>query len=851
MTSDQLEQLKEYNQKRDFSITSEPQHANTTKSSKNLRFVIQKHWATRLHYDFRLELNGTLKSWAVPKGPSFDPTVKRLAVQVEDHPLSYAEFEGTIPQNQYGAGKVIVWDEGSWIPIGDPEKAYKAGNLKFQLCGQKLVGHWALVRIKGNGDKQQPWLLVKEKDKFARKESDFDVAKELPDSVKSSPKPDLKNDLRIRENLNTKQVNSTEDILKESGAVKSKLPATFQPQLATLVDSKTVLDKNWIYEIKFDGYRILVRVEGKKIQLFSRNWIEWTDQLKGLVTILKKMDLPSGFYDGELVVNDDKGIPSFGLLQKAFEESATQKAIMYLFDMPFYNGMDLRKVPLVMRKMVLGNLLSQATSSRIKFSEHYETSGKNLLDSACKLKLEGIIAKQSQSAYSSGRSSNWLKLKCTNNQEFIVVGYTKPLAGRKHFGALMLGVYDDGKLIHVGNVGSGFTGKELLKLKEQLDTLQVDKNGIQHPEKVVNVGQWVKPEIVVEVTFSEWTSDGKLRQPVYKGIRLDKKPTEILKESPQHVDAKNMDFKNMDPKDSNQDMPHINTSTQQKAPISHPERVIDDTGITKLDLFNYYKLVGDLFFPHLKQRPVALLRAPEGIAKEMFFQKHTGNHKIKGFSEIIIDDDKQARIEVVSKSGICNAVQMNVIEFHTENNLSDAINMPNRIVFDLDPGEGLSWKKMQEATLLLHQFLNEISLPSFIKTSGGKGFHLVIPIKPKYEWETIKTLSEIIAKHVAANLPALFVAISGPRNRKGKIFIDYLRNGSGSTTVSAWSARARSGIGISVPIHVEEVMEINSGDHWTIKNVESRLDVGNDPWKDYQSAAINIDSTLKYFIKKE
>lgn len=474
-----------------------------------------------------------------------------------------------------------------------------------------------------------------------------------------------------------------------------------------------------------------------------------------MIAVLKTLNLPSGFYDGELVVNDNNGIPSFSLLQKAFEEHATDKAIIYLFDMPFYAGMDLTKVPLTMRKMVLGNILSQTSSPRIKFSEHYDVAGKSLLDSACKLGLEGIIAKQAKSAYISGRSSNWLKLKCSNRQEFIVVGYTKPSASRKHFGALILGVYDHSQLIHVGNVGSGFTDKELLKLKNQLDLIKSNKSHIQNPEKILNVGQWVKPEIVIEVSFSEWTPDGKLRQPIYKGIRLDKKPTEILKESPEIID--------------NIASEHQKIDSNNKESITHPDRVIDNTGVTKLDLFNYYDLISDTLFPHLKHRAVSLLRAPEGIGKETFFQKHTGNHKIKGFAEIVMDDDKEARIEVASKSGICNAVQMNVIEFHTENNLTNAINFPNRIIFDLDPGEGVEWKKMQESTLLLYQFLKEISLPSFIKTSGGKGFHLVIPIKPKYEWETIKTLSEIIAKHVAKILPTKFVAISGPRNRKGKI----------------------------------------------------------------------------------
>lgn len=836
MASKVVEKLKAYNLKRNFSITSEPQHIEPVVSnnsvSSHLRFVIQKHWASSLHYDFRLELNGTLKSWAVPKGPSFDPTVKRLAVQVEDHPLSYAEFEGTIPEKQYGAGKVIIWDEGTWMPLTDPEKAFKDGNLKFQLYGHKLVGHWALVKIKGKGEKQQPWLLIKEKDKFARKESEYDVAHELPDSVKSLPKIDIAEKLTINADLN-----STEAILKESGAVVCKLPASIQPQLATLTNSKTVFDKSWIYEIKYDGYRIFIRVDGKKIQLFSRNWIDWSTQLKGLIVVLKKLNLPSGFYDGELVVNDENGIPNFSLLQKAFEKNATNKAIIYLFDMPFYAGMDLTKVPLMMRKMVLSNILSQTSSPRIKFSEHYDVAGQSLLDSACKLGLEGIIAKQAKSAYISGRSSNWLKLKCCNRQEFIVVGYTKPLASRKHFGALILGVYDHGQLIHVGNVGSGFTDKELLKLKNQLDLILADKSYIQHPEKVLNVDQWVKPEIVIEVAFSEWTADGKLRQPIYKGIRLDKKPNEILKESPEIMDEVATE--------------HQKINSNKKPSITHPDRLIDNTGVTKLDLFNYYNLISDTLFPHLKHRAVSLLRAPEGIGKEIFFQKHTGNHKIKGFSEIVIDDEKDPRIEVISKAGIINAVQLNVIEFHTENNFTHAINLPNRIIFDLDPGEGLEWKKMQEATLLLYQFLKEISLPSFIKTSGGKGFHLVIPIKPKYEWETIKTLSEIIAKHVSKILPTKFVAISGPRNRKGKIFVDYLRNGSGSTTVAAWSARARNGLGISVPIHVDEVSEISSGDYWSIKNIHSRIYVGNDPWKDYESAAIDIESTLQYFINKE
>ena len=833
MASDIHENLKKYNLKRNFSITPEPQHNNSLPSTSVLKFVIQKHWASSLHYDFRLELNGTLKSWAVPKGPSFDPAIKRLAVQVEDHPLSYADFEGTIPKKQYGSGEVIVWDSGSWMPLSDPDVALHEGNLKFQLNGHKLKGNWALVRIKGDEEKQQPWLLLKEKDKFARKQTEYDVVVELPDSVKSSIKSVETKDQTITNN----NLDTTEAVLQKSGAVLSKLPKTFEPQLATLVDRNTVLSKDWIFEIKFDGYRVLIRVDDQNIQLFSRNGIDWTSNLSHLVNELKKLNLPSGVYDGELVINNDKGIPSFSLLQKAFENNTTEQIIIYLFDIPFYDGMDLRQVPLVMRKMLLNNVFAQISSTHIKLSEQFELSGKSLLDSACKLGLEGIIGKQSNSPYTSGRSSSWIKLKCTNRQEFIVIGYTKPLAGRKHFGALVLGVYEDNKLVHVGNVGSGFTGKELSTLKTQLDLIQTEKSYVDQPDKIINIGNWVKPELIVEVVFSEWTAEGKLRQPVYQGLRLDKKPNDIVKEMPKPVDVNHANIKT--------------TVTAKKISITNPNRLIDETGVSKLNLFNYYQQVSDLFFPHLINRPVSLLRAPEGVNKETFFQKHTENHKIKGFSEIVLKGQHGPGIEVISKDGINNATQLNVIEFHTENNFSTAMNLPNRIIFDLDPGEGLEWKKMQEATLLLHQFLNEISLPSFIKTSGGKGFHLVIPINPQYEWDTIKTLSEIIARHVAKILPKMFVAISGPRNRKGKIFIDYLRNGSGSTTVAAWSARARNGLGVSIPIHIDEVMEINAGDHWSIKNIDSRLAIGNEPWKSYEEASVDINSTLKHFINKE
>lgn len=821
--------LSSYKSKRDFTKTPEPE-ANEGQEGGPFAFVIQKHWATKLHYDFRLELDGTLKSWAVPKGPSLDPKDKRLAVQVEDHPLSYASFEGTIPTKEYGAGKVIVWDEGTWKPLGDAHQGYLNGNLKFELFGHKLQGHWALVRIKGKSEKQHPWLLIKEKDNYARSSLEYNVVDALPESIKSLP---ILNSAKSGSPDSTIS-DSIEALLLKSGAVSAELPMKISPQLATLTEGNLEDSADWIIEVKYDGYRLLTRISNDGVTLFTRNGNDWTHKLISLKNEIESFNLPSGWYDGEMVVLNDRGLPDFELLQQSMDNESTQNIVLYLFDLPYYAGMDLTLVPLALRKLILNHLFKDSSSTRVMLSQVFEQSPKDLFSSACKLGLEGIIAKHHQSHYLPRRTASWLKFKCGHRQEFIVVGYTEPNGTRDDFGALILAVYDEsGQLLHVGNVGSGFNKQTLTHLKSQMDALGKGSNLFSEEIIIKAKPYWVNPKLVVEVAFSGWTKEGKLRHPVYKGLRTDKKASEIRREFSKPISF--LSFKKM------------NLNIIKTSPITHPERVIDDTGTTKLDLYRYYDLVKELMMPHLVERPVSLLRAPEGTHGQLFFQKHAEIEKLEGIAQIEAKDNHEKFLEIISSKGILSAAQWNVIEFHTANNSTKRQENPNRIIFDLDPGEGVSWKSIQEGAEILRAFLDALSLTSFIKTSGGKGLHLVVPISPKYEWDDVKKWSESIVKHIAMTIPKKFVATSGPRNRVGKIFIDYLRNGSSATTVAAWSARARSGLGISIPIAWEELSRVNSGAQWTIKTIHSRLYVGNEPWQKYAITKSDLQTAFKYF----
>jgi len=832
--------LKKYREKRNFEVTSEP--AEGGEANEDARaFVIQKHWASRLHYDFRLELDGAMKSWAVPKGPCYDPAVKRMAVQVEDHPIAYNQFEGQIPEGQYGAGKVIIWDEGKWMPVGDPRKGYRDGHLKFDLQGVKMQGRWALIRLKGKeSEKQPPWLLIKDRDDFARPEREFSVVDEMPDSVvplrktgkgagkaKARPKSSSPADEAAEdqsENLADNAVDTSVDDQPALPGVAADLPAQLKPQLATLVDGVPQHAPDWLYEMKFDGYRLVARIEGEDVRLFTRNGHDWSAKMPHLVEAMRALPAKWAWIDGEIVMLDREGIPNFQSLQNAFDNDRTQDIVFYAFDLPFIGMRDLRQEPLGVRRALLQQLMDTAEDDQLRFSEALEAAPSDLVATACRMGLEGIMAKRLSSPYVSRRSDTWVKVKCARRQEFAIVGYTAPKGSRAGLGALLLAVTEqDGSLRYAGKVGTGFDDASLVSLQKRLAAIETDRKPVTNVPAAGGV-RWVKPELIAEVSFGEWTSGGHIRHSVFRGLREDKPVKAISREKAVPVE----DI------DAAKSTPASKTGRAKGGKLTNPDRVIDPTTkLTKLDLARYYGLIAPLMLEHLKGRPVSFLRAPAGIQGEFFFQKHL-EAAMPGVKPLPakLDPDHPPLLEVPTAEAIMSAVQMNVVEFHTWNAVKTSIGKPDRMMFDLDPGEGVQWPAMQQAANLVRVLLQEIGLQAWLKTSGGKGLHVVVPLRKQYGWDTVKRFSQVIVQHLARTLPQLFVAKSGPKNRVGKIFADYLRNGFGATTVCAWSARARPGLGISVPVAWDELDKLTGGAHWTIQNVHSRLDAGNTPWDD-------------------
>lgn len=826
--------LKIYRGKRNFSLTPEPDEIgkNAEANEATLSFVMQKHWATRLHYDFRLELDGTMKSWAIPKGPSFDSNDKRMAIHVEDHPISYNRFEGRIPAGQYGAGKVIIWDKGIWVPLQDPRKGYRDGKLKFELLGHKLKGHWTLVRMKDTEErKQEPWLLIKEKDEYVRPSNEYSVVDELPDSVAGLKSHHLEKTPKPAASARRKRKYTPEFPEK---TVEAALPLTLSPQLATLVDSLPAHPADWIYEIKFDGYRILCRIGSEKIQLLTRNGNDWSHKLPDLVKALGEMGLKSGWLDGEIVVPGENGIPDFQALQNAFDSSRTQGIVYYLFDIPFYDGYDLRGASVIERRAFLKTFFEKSPPDPVRFSETFDAPAGDIVASACRMGLEGVIGKRKISTYASRRSSDWIKLKCGQRQEFVIGGYTNPQGSRIGLGSLLLGVYDDDKkLRYTGNVGTGFSDKTLQDLKTKLKKIGVAHSPFDKAADIDAKAHWVVPLLIAEVSFGEWTRDGRIRHSVFHGLRTDKSVEAITREKPVHPIT---------------EKPTIMTSIPASLRVTHPERVIDpSSGFTKMKLIRYYSLIAPLMLDHLKGRPVSLVRAPDGLTGQLFFQKHWEKEKMPGVNQLdpALDPGHEPLLEISTAEGLLSAAQMNVIEVHTWNATKNAIDKPDRMTFDLDPGEGVTWALIQESAQLVRIFLNELGLRSFLKTSGGKGLHVAVPIKRLRDWDTVKDFSQAIVQHLAKTIPQRFVSKSGSRNRVGKIFIDYLRNGFGATNVSAWSVRAREGLGVSVPVAWEELESLTSASHWSASNIHERLDKGNEPWVDYDATKQSILPAMK------
>jgi bifunctional non-homologous end joining protein LigD len=812
------DRLKSYRAKRDFKATPEPEDdaaalAPAVAPAAPGAFVIQKHDATRLHYDVRLELDGAMLSWAVPKGPSLDPADKRMAIRTEDHPIAYNRFEGTIPKGQYGAGTVIVWDRGTWTPVGDPHAGLAAGKLIFDVQSKKLRGRWEFVRTSKPGEKEN-WFLFKKRDAHARPRSEYDVIVALPDSV--GPGDDG-------------------PAAEPARAKRAPLPDRIAPQLATAAASAPS-GGAWICEIKFDGYRIGARIDGGDVRLITRGGHDWSDRMPHLVAALKTLKLESAWLDGEVVVLED-GLPHFNRLQNAFDRRRTGDISCFLFDVPYLNGLDLRAVPLVERRALLQPLLANAPEC-LRFSEAFEVAPAQMLASACRMGLEGVMVKRADAPYVSDRSDSWLKLKCSLRQEFVVGGWIdrngEPDAAE--VGSLLLGYFEGDALVFAGGCGTGWDAKTASELKKRLRKLEtkaapfstpVDPSSGRWSRRVDGEPRWVEPTLVVEVSFSGWTPELQLRHAKFEGVREDK-PARLVGRDPP---------------------PKAAPTTSGGVRVTHPERVIDaSSAITKLELVRYYESVAEWILPHLRGRPCSLVRGPEGVEGELFFQKHPETLRIPGLKTLDASlwPGHAALLEVATADALASAAQMNVIEFHTWNSTVKHIDQPDRIVFDLDPGEGVAWSRVQEAATLTRGLLQELGLRSWLKTSGGKGLHVVVPIAPKHDQEVVKELARAVVLQLAKVIPDRFTARSGAANRVGRIFVDYLRNNHGATTAAAYSARARPGLGVSMPIPWEDLGSVKSGAQWTVATARHHLSFHTgDPWAGYWKSRQGIAKARK------
>lgn len=807
--------LARYKQKRNLQQTPEPK--GKIGKSKEQIFVVQKHAASHLHYDLRLALHGVLKSWAVPKGPCLDPRVKRLAVEVEDHPLDYAKFEGTIPQGHYGAGEVIVWDYGHWTSKENLYSAYKKGNMKFTLEGKKLKGDWKLIKLKTPGKPQ--WLLIKGKDKYAKELDEIDILETKPKSVFSS---------KIIPPKKTKELKKNSS---KSYVVNASNSPTFKPELATLTETMPEGDE-WIYEHKFDGYRIIAFVNKAQVKLLTRNNLDWTHRFPQLADELKKLNLRSTLLDGEVVVLEKKNKSSFQALQNLLNtEDAVKNLHYYLFDMPAHENKDLADLPLIERKKQLKNILKPRTP-HIHYTEHEEGNAEKLLQTACKKGWEGLIAKNKNSLYQQTRTRDWLKLKCQQRQEFIVIGYTEPGGSRHYFGSLLLAQHDKNqKLIYAGHVGTGFNQQSLKNLYEKLKPLKQSTMPLakKPADPLARKVHWVKPKLIVEVQFTEWTDEGILRHPSYQGLRMDKSTREVFKEMPSQAKAS---------------MPEL----------THPDKILyPKAKITKLELANYLEKVSEHILPYLINKPISVLRCPEGPNKQCFFQKHWTAGMPKGLLPIVIKDKEKPNEYITLKNtdGLIGLAQLAVLEIHPWASTNNKLNYPDQLIFDLDPDDKVSWKTLVEATLIVRETLDNLEIKSFVKLTGGKGIHVVAPLKQIQQFSTIKPFAKLLADQLSKNFPKLFTSNMNKIHRKNKIFLDYLRNDREATAIAAFSPRRNENANIAVPISWKALPEMGRSSAYSIESIDEYFkDFPKNPWADFFKSKQNITEAQRKALAK-
>jgi bifunctional non-homologous end joining protein LigD len=787
--------LARYNAKRDFTRTAEP--AGTLAKGHGNSFVVQKHDATRLHWDFRLEVDGVLKSWAVTRGPSLDPDEKRLAVRTEDHPLDYGTFEGTIPAGEYGGGTVMLWDRGTWSPIkGKSAKDLDAGHLHFVLEGERMRGEWLLIRLKPRAkEKRENWLL--------RKIGDAEAGG--TDALVETALTSVSSGRTMQEIAEGKPAASKRHPVRKKATKPAPLPDFTEPQLCTLVDTVPT-GSAWLHEVKYDGYRALVAVAGGTAKVFTRNGLDWSDKFPGIAEAAAALDVTSALIDGEIVAFKD-GRPDFSTLKDAIGSGGDMT--MFAFDLLNLDGEDLTALPTTTRKARLQAIIGD--DARLHYAEHVIGSGERLLEKMCAEGLEGVVSKRADAPYRAGRTSDWLKIKCTRRQEFVVVGWL-PSDKKRGFKSLLLGVHEDGNLRYAGKVGTGFTQGLMTELREQLDTRARKTATVDAPRAMVRGAQWVKPDLVAEIAFTETTPDGLLRHPSFLGLRGDKPAREVVLERPHAT-------------------PDAPAATTVK--ITNRDRVIDpDAKVTKGDLADYYATISAIMLPWSGHRPISLVRCPRGRAKQCFFQKHDAGSFGDAVHKVAIpekDGGSEEYLWVDDAAGLLTCVQMGTIEFHGWGSRVDALERPDRMIFDLDPDEGLDFGDTKKAAEFVRDQLGEIGLASFPLLSGGKGVHVVVPLTPQAEWPAVRDFAERFAKALAQGHSDRFVAVMSKAKRKGRIFIDYLRNQRGSTAIMPYSARARAGAPVAAPVTWSELRDLDTAANWHVGDAADLIARANAP----------------------
>jgi bifunctional non-homologous end joining protein LigD len=828
--------LDEYRRKRDPARTPEPFAAGKATRAGALQFVVQKHAASRLHFDLRLELDGVLKSWAVPKGPSLRAGAPRLAIAVEDHPLEYGNFEGVIPAGQYGGGTVQIWDRGTWTPMDNPRAGLKRGSLAFELEGQRLKGRWRLVRQCAKGESTRPsthkaeWLLLKGRDAHATSTSPDSLAEESRSVVSgrtiaeiaATRWPAATSTLRASRKASAPSNGSRRH---ESGAAPAVMPEFIKPQLATLA-SEAPSGRTWLHETKLDGYRLLCVLRGSHVRCLTRNRLDWTDRFPTIVKALAELDAHETMLDGEVVVFDDKGRTDFHGLQRALKRSVSPAAAGALsfvaFDMPWRDGVDLRDAPLLERKAALTRLLRPKTDRVLRLSDHISGNGPTFAAEACRMGLEGIISKRADAPYRSGRSRAWLKIKCGKGGEFAVCGMTAPRRSRGGFGSLLLARPEGDRLVYCGRVGAGFSEADLKSIANRLQRMRRKDAPCEGVPRSVRPKLWCEPRLVVEVSFAAITTDGLLRQPVFKALRDDKEVAELTSDE-------------RAPSPAPEKAPRRSRSSPDQVAgvkFTHPDRLVfESPPVTKLELARYYELAAPRLLPFIAGRPLALLRCPDGDGGPCFFQKH--------FREALPQAVRRVgsaasahHLVVDDVEGLVSLVQRGVIEFHVWASRADRLDHPEYLVLDLDPGPGVTWDAVRDAARLMRSIISKQGLTPLLRTTGGNGLHVVAYLPVKLTWEDLKALTKAIASTAAAAAPDRLTTVAAKVRRQGRIYIDYLRNGRGATAIANYSARARTGAPVAMPIAWAALGRLDGPAPFTVPNMLRRLHALPRDWRE-------------------